>query len=179
MVLTKHRIYSDGVATNLSSITGPSTAPHFLGHHIAPTAANDTLLRARAQFSMSVQVGSAAPPPEIWWPVTQVLLYAYWNTSGSDTLGASFGTSEHYLGTKLFRPTLTPSVTAPTTEYVVTYSSDEDLVLQTSRQGNTANNPRLLLGCTIYDPYTAIDGTYASIAINWQFHMWSLWASHP
>lgn len=179
MALTKHRTYGDIVTTGASSVVASSTAPLTLASYAAPGGPDDTFLRARFDFSMSVQVGSTGPPPEIWWPVTQILLLAYWSPIGAVTVGQSFGSSEHFLGSRLLSPVLTPSVTLPTSEYVVTYTMRETLVFQTSRKGNGTNTPRVNLGMTVYDPYTALDGTYTPISISWQGHSFLLWGTPP
>jgi hypothetical protein len=176
MVLSKHRRYQDFLQTNQSTWISGSTAPLLLISQAAPVADTDTFLRLRCSFSASVAVGSVAPPPEAWWSVTQLLLIAWWSDSGSTAIGATSGSSEHYLGTKLFSPTLVASPTAPT-EYYVTYHSDGDLVTQTSRKGSGVNTPHVGIGVTVYDPYSALDGTYTSIAANWQGHLVSYWGS--
>ena len=177
MALVKRRKYQDFVNTNFSPLVAPSTSPYLLITQTSAHDNNDTFLRARVQFSMSVQIGSVDPPPEIWWPVTQVLLIAWWSDSGSTAIGASFGTSEHFLGSRLLSPVLTPSPSLPTTEYVIQYTMREDLVLQTSRKGSGVNTPHFGVGMTVYDPYSALDGTFASFGVNYQGHAWSLWGN--
>jgi hypothetical protein len=177
MALVKRRKYADFVTTNASTITAPSVSPFLLATQASAHDNNDTLLRYRVQFSMSVQVGSSDAPPEIWWPVTQILLIAWWSDSGSTAIGPSFGSSEHFLGSRLLSPVCSPSISLPTQEYVITYTMRDDLVTQTSRKGSGVNTPHVGVGMTVYDPYNALDGTYASIGINWQGHVWSLWGS--
>lgn len=175
MTLVKHRQYGDIVTTNQLPVVGTSVSPLQLATYSAPTSVNASFLRLRFDFSISVQIGATDPPPEIWWPVTQVLVLAFWNDSGSTVVGPSFGTSEHFLGSRLLSPVLTRSVTAPTTEYVVTYTMREPLVADTARKGTTPSTPRVNLGMTLYDPYSALDGTYTSVGVNWQGHTFILW----
>lgn len=177
LVLVKRRKYEDFITTNASAVAGGSSAPELLVSHPAQGGNSATFLRARCQFSMSVQVDVADAPSEIWWPVTQVLLVAWWSDSGSTAIGPSFGTSEHFLGTRLLSPRFTPRITGAAGSYTITYTMRDDLVLQTSRRGSGANLPHFGIGMTVYDPYTVLTGSFTGVSINWQGHLWSLWGA--
>lgn len=175
--LVKHRQYGDVLSTAMSTFVGTSTTPFPTASYSAPVSTTDTFLRGRFEYSISVQVDPADPPPFSWFGVTNFLLIAWWNTSGTTAVGASFGTSEHFLGSKLLTPTYTQDPGGVTNSYVVTFTSDDPLIVRTSRKGNTTSTPRVNLGLTAYDPYAALDGTYTSIAVNYQAHNFVLWGA--
>lgn len=175
--LVKHRQYGDVVNTNVLPFVGTSTTPFPVASYAAPVSATDTFLRGRFEISISVQVGSTDPPPFTWFGVTNFLLIASFNISGTTAVLPSFGTNERFLGSKLLAPTYVQDPGGVTNEYVVTFASDDPLIVRTSRKGSTANTPRVNLGLTAYDPYAALDGTYTSVAVNYQMHNFVLWGA--
>lgn len=177
MALIKRRKYEDFVLTNGSSLAATSASPLLLITHPAQGGNNATFLRGRCEFYLTMDVDSSGGPPEAWWSASEVLLIAWWSDSGSTAIGASFGTSEHFLGSRQLRPVLTRSVTAPTTDYTVAFTSDEPFVLETSRKGSGVNLPHFGIGLVLYDPYSAFDGTYTTLGINYVGHLFSLWGA--
>ena len=175
MPLVKRRKYGTGYVTGISTISAPAGAPLLLATHAAQGSNADTFLRARASFSASVQVDPADPPPSSWWPPTTMELIAWWSDSGSTAIGPAFGTSEHYLGSQEFAPRFTQAPTDPANSYVIQWTSDDDLIVQTSRKGSGSNTPHMGVGLVIYDPAVALLGTYSSIAINYQIRLFTLW----
>lgn len=177
MALVKHRQYGDIVTTNASTLVGTSITPFGLATYSAPVSVSDTFLRGRFDFMLSVQVDAADPPPFTWFGVTNILLIAWWTDTGSTAVGPSFGTSEHFLGSKLLTPVYTQAPGGVTNEYTVIFASDDPLIVQTYRKGGSTNTPRVNLGLTAYDPYGALNGTYSSIGINYQGHSFVLWGA--
>jgi hypothetical protein len=177
VALVKRRQYGDIVSTNKSTFVGTSVSPIPIARYAAPHSVTDTFLRGRFDLNVCVQVDPVDAPPFAWFGVTNFLLIAYWNTSGTTVVGPSFGTSEHFLGSQLLKPTLSSEPGAVAGSYVVQFNSDDPLIVQTPRKGDTASSPRVNLGLTAYDPYAALDGTYTSIAVNYQAHNFVLWGS--
>jgi hypothetical protein len=177
MALIKRRKYEDFVNTNASTLTGTSASPLLLITHPAQGGNDATFLRGRCDFYLTMDVDSSGGPPEAWWSATEILLIAWWSDSGSTAIGATFGTSEHFLGTQQLRPVLTRSVTAPTTDYTVTFMREDPFILETSRKGSGVNLPHFGIGLAIYDPYLAFDGTYTTLGINYVGHLFSLWGA--
>lgn len=177
--LVKYRQYGDIVATNVLPFVGSSTAPYVIGGYAAPVGPDDTFLRGRFDLSVAVQVDVADPPPFTWFGVTNFLLFAWWNPSGTTAVGTSFGTSEHYLGAQLLKPVYTQNPGGVTNQYTVVFAADDPLLVRTSRKGDGVHTPRVNLALTAYDPYTALDGTYTSVAVNYQAHDFVLWGSPP
>lgn len=181
MVLTKSRHYTETPATNLSAIIAPPGTPKGVSHHVAPVGVTDTFLRLRAQFTMCVAVGNVSSdiPPEGWWPLTTVTLVAFWTDTNSAIVPSSVGTSEHYLGSKLLVPRLTPSPSDPTSYYVV-WEMEDDLVTDTARKAvSAATGPAVNLGIVVYDPTPALSGIYTAISISYNARLFTLWGSPP
>lgn len=177
MTLVKRRIYNE-------SPFGPTTIPASpsataITVHTAPHSNQDTFLRARFEFQMATQVGSptADVPPEDWWPRASLTLIASWSPTGSHSPLPLVGNSEHYLGSQILVPRLTHSPSDPT-EYVVQWSQEEPMILDTARQDATATTaPTIIVGFHVNDPDNALDGTYSAISTTWYWRMFSLWGS--
>ncbi|HEY1126479.1 MAG TPA: hypothetical protein VGF83_01845 [Actinomycetota bacterium] len=177
MALTKHRIYGTYPQTNLATLYAPPTTPLGVAHHVAPGGTDDTFLRLRAQFQMSVIVGSTDPPPEAWWPSCSVTLIAWWRPDAATGTGAANGTSEHYLGSAVLGSTIVPSPTAPD-EYTVLWRMEEDLVTQTYRHDlEAAAGPSVNLGLVVYDTEPALTGLYSSIRIDYEARLFTAWGT--
>lgn len=179
MTLVKHRIYGTYPMTNQATIYAPPTTPLGVAHHVAPGGHFDSFLRLRAQFNMSVIVGSSDAPPESWWPSCSATLIAWWRPEAATGTGAANGTSEHYLGSAVMQPTIVPSPSAPD-EYTVLWHTDDDLVTETARVDPTGPaGPSVNLGLVLYDTTPALTGIYTSISISWEARLFTLWGSPP
>jgi hypothetical protein len=179
VVLIKSRKYGTYPMTNLSTVYAPPTTPVNVAHHTAPVGATDSFLRLRAQFQMDVIVGSADPPPELWWPSCSVTLIAWWTPSASTATGAANGTSEHYLGSSVLGSTIVASPTAPD-EYTVLWRQTEDLVCQTARHDPEAPaGPSVNIGLVVYDTGPYLTGDYTSIRIDYECRLFTAWGTPP
>jgi hypothetical protein len=175
----KRRIYGELPSGALSAIGPTGGSPISAISHQAPHANDDTFLRLRAQFTMSVIVGSptADVPPESWWSQTYITLVAWWSPTGSTALGNITGSSEHYLGSQLLVPIFQPGASDPQ-EYVVTWKQDQDLITETARRDPAATaRPRINIGFTVYDTTPALDGSYTAIQIAYDTRLFTLWGS--
>lgn len=179
MTLIKHRKYGTYPMTNLSNITGSPGSPLNVAHHTAPVGTTDSFIAARAQFQMSVIVGSADAPPEFWWPSCSATIIAAWTPTSSTTTGPANSTSEHYLGSAVLGSTIVPSPTAPD-EYTVLWRMTEDLVIETGRVDHAAaSGPSLNIGLVIYDTGPYLTGIYSSIRIDLECRLFTLWGTPP
>lgn len=174
MVMEKKRHYNEIPVTNLGTIYAPPVAPLNVMHEPNPFVTTASYLRLRCQFYMDVRIGTPDPPPSIWWSSCTVTLVAFWTPSGSSTVGNSVGTSEHYLGSQLLTPTLTmdPQVA---TDYAVQWKQTEDMVLETARADTSTVSASINIGIVVYDPYTALQGTWASVGIDYNCRLFTLW----
>lgn len=173
----KRRIYSQGVF-DTPTLTA-SLSPVLVAAHNAPHATTDTFLRARFEFTMSVLIGSSTAdvPPEEWWARAAAEIQLSWRPDSTHTPIAFNGNSEHFLGSQLLTPRLTPSPSSPT-EYVVQWSQKTALVTETSRKDVTAvSGPSVTAGLGLWDPDSALDGTYTAVAIHWFWRLFTLWGS--
>ncbi len=177
MTLIKHRKYNTYVSTNDSTFSDTASAAQFLAQNVSPISTTDTLLRTRADFYFRARVISTDPPPETWWTEATITLVAYWSTgAGGGTLNVN-GTNEHYLGSQVLVPRLTPSQIVPQ-EYMVQWQQTEPLITETSRKGDgTAAGPTLNYYAVAYDPFNAFDGTYTGILFGWTLRVFSLWGA--
>jgi len=181
MVLLKARAYHDIIGTNVVPLVATSASPHVLLVQSAPVSNHDTFLRAVVEFSFTAVVGAPTSdvPPEQWWAQTGVFLTGWWSPTGSSVPGATAGTSEHFLGSRLLYPTLVASPSAPT-EYYVTWAPIEPLVFENSRVDLTATvRPTFILSLYVFDVDHALDGTYAAIDANYYGRVNSIWGTRP
>jgi hypothetical protein len=177
MVLVKHRRYGYALATNLPLISAPGTTGLLLEHTESPTSPQATLIRTRAEFTMSVNVGNPMSdvPPLGWWDATYVTLYAFWTPSNSSAGASSTGSSEHYLGSQF----LAPKFTADPTDagaYFVQWTTDDALATSTYRKDASAvTGPSVNFYVSIFDPLAALGGFYAAISINYGLRWFLIW----
>ena len=178
MTQVKRRHYTDFISTNQAPFVASSVSPLLVATHSAPHSTTDTFLRARVEFMASADVGTADPPlPESWWTFANIVLLAFWVPSSAATVGPSFGTSEHFLGSQLITGQLYPSPTDPGSYYVM-WTQEEPMILDTARKDVTATSgPRVNIGITWYDPYSILTGAFASIPVNYQGRLFTLWGS--
>lgn len=175
MALPKYRQYTEG-PFNPPTLAA-SVFQTIVAHHAAPVSHQDTFLRMRFQFFMSVAIGTVDPPPEIWWSEAAVKLQAYWSPTGSLTAPSLNGHSEHYLGSQMLAPELTMSPSAPG-EYYVTWSQECEFITETSRLDPTTSSfPTVSVYLSLWDNNNALDGTYGSVGIFWYWKLFTLWAT--
>lgn len=179
MVLPKVRQYSDLIGTNINPFVGTSASPFAMLVKQAPVSNHDSFLRLRCEVVVSVAVGSSVSdvPPEAWWLQAGVFVTAWWSPTGSLVPGPTAGTSEHFLGSKLLVPSQNESPSLATS-YSVVWHMTEPLVVNTSRVDLTASvKPTIVLSLYVFDPSSALDGTYGAISLNYYGRSFVLWGT--
>ncbi len=176
--LTKIRRYNEHPQTSLSTFVAPPVTPVNVLHMPNPAVTTSTFLRARAQFTFNVRVDPSDPPPEQWWPACQITFIAAWTNSTSSALPNAVGGSEHYLGSQVLVPRVTPPLVTPN-EYVVQFNQTEDLVLDTSRADPSVVDSSVNFGIVVFDPFSALSGLYAGVLINLDCRAFVLWGTRP
>ncbi len=178
MVLAKSRIYNSNFEDPMPLTSVASQFTVLVNQHVpsGPTSAI-TLLRGRAEFTLSMAVGAPTSdvPSEGWWLRTEMILYAYWAPDATTGVLPADAEDEKYLGSVLLRKTFVASASLPT-EYSVNYYTDDPLVTQTYRKPTgDVLGPAINWYLGVRDPEFVFAGGFTAVRAAWYVRTFSLW----
>lgn len=177
MARTKRRQHGFEFGTGIAPFPPSAATGGILFKHFAPNSHQETFLRGAYQLNMSVAVNAVGfdIPPENWWTQTFIMASMFWMPSTTSIVQPVDTFAENFLGSSLLEVRRFETL-ATTTEYAVTWSMDEPLIVQTARQSPTATGgPEILFQVSIIDPGFVFSGTYADISVNYGAKGFSLW----